>query len=155
VPNTIIWKWHREITRALPDYRVAVIGSVRYLGRDGTYKSRLDERAERLATWSEFQLGLYDVALCTYSVFANTRITEEALRQFIEETPSLLRTIGLKTAKLDEDINKLDDLYEKRAKTAATIEKLRNEQIGAQPLLIEEEGDSDDDQDDEEVDDYG
>ena len=27
VPNSIIWKWHRDVARVLPDYRVAVIGS--------------------------------------------------------------------------------------------------------------------------------
>lgn len=114
VPNTIIWKWHREIQRALPDYRVVVIGSTRYLGKDGTYQSKLDEKSERLAKWTQFKLGLFDVALCTYSVFANTGITEESLRLFIEETPSLLREVGLKTAKLTNEIEKIDGLYEKR-----------------------------------------
>lgn len=156
VPNTIIWKWHREITRALPDYRIGVIGSVRYLGRGGVYKSRLDERAERLAKWSEFQLGLYDVVLCTYSVFANTRITEESLRQFLEETPSLLRAIGLKTANLEKELEKLDKIYNRRDELAAHIKRLRDELEGTAPppegLVGQDDGDDNDDEDDDERD---
>lgn len=145
VPNTIVWKWHRELTRALPDYRIVVIGSVRYLGRGGVYRSRLDEAAERLAKWSEFQLGLYDVALCTYSVFANTRITEEALRQFVEETPSVLRTIGLKTARLEEDLEKLDSLYKRRKEVANKLQELKKELAGEQVAEVEPDAESDDD----------
>ncbi|MCB9746737.1 MAG: DEAD/DEAH box helicase family protein [Alphaproteobacteria bacterium] len=29
VPNSIVWKWHRDVKRVLPDYRVVVIGSNR------------------------------------------------------------------------------------------------------------------------------
>lgn len=151
VPNTIIWKWQREITRALPDYRVCVIGSVRYLGRDGTYRSRLDEKAERLTKWSEFQLGLYDAALCTYSVFANTTLSEEALRQYVEETPSVMRAIGLKTARLDSEIEKLDSLYDKREQLASKIAQLKAEQEGAPMTLLDDEAEDDDGDDDGEA----
>jgi hypothetical protein len=148
VPNTIVWKWHREILRALPDYRVVVIGSVRYLGRNGIYQSRLDERAERLAKWTEFKLGLYDCALCTFSVFAATGITEDSLRLMVEETPSLLRQVGIKGAKLASDIEKLDELYEKRSELASKLTALRAELEGAVPGTP-----SDDDGEDEDLED--
>ncbi len=127
VPNSIIWKWHREITRALPDYSVAVIGSVRYLGRGGVYRSRLDESAERLAKWASFQAGLYDVALVTYSVFAYTTISEESLKLFVEETPSQLRALGLKSARLEEDLENLEKLYKKRKELASDIAQMERE----------------------------
>lgn len=148
VPNTIVWKWHREILRALPDYRVVVIGSVRYLGRSGIYQSRLDERAERLAKWTEFKLGLYDCALCTFSVFASTGITEDSLRLMVEETPSLLRQVGLKGAKLTSDIEKLDELYEKRSELANKLTALRAELEGAPPSGLPDDDDEDEESDD-------
>lgn len=131
VPNSIIWKWHREITRALPDYRVVVLGSVRYLGRDGVYRSRLDEPAERVQKWNEFRLGLYDVALCTYSVFGRTGISEEMLRRFVEETPPLLRQIGMKAADLQTELEKLNELYKKRAELQKKVDGLQSELAGS------------------------
>jgi N12 class adenine-specific DNA methylase len=127
VPNSIIWKWHREITRALPDYSVAVIGSVRYLGRGGVYRSRLDESAERLTKWASFQAGLYDVALVTYSVFSYTSISKESLKLFVEETPAQLRALGLKSAKLEEELEDLEKLYKKRKQLLVDIAEMERD----------------------------
>ncbi|HPH27374.1 MAG TPA: SNF2-related protein, partial [Pseudomonadota bacterium] len=154
VPNSIIWKWHREISRALPDYRIAVIGSVRYLGRNGIYRSRLDDPTERQRKWTEFQLGLYDVAICTYSVFGTTRLSEEAIRQFVEETPALLRSLGLKAAKLQEDVDNLDKLYRKRRELATRVEKLAAEVAlagGSAQSFSESDDVLDDEEDDQNV----
>lgn len=145
VPNSIVWKWYREVMRALPDYRVVVIGSTRYLGRENIYRSRLDEPAERLKKWNEFKLGLYDVALCTYSVFARTGVSEEALRQFVEETPPLLREIGLKAAELQTEIDQLSEIYEKRQKTQQRLDSLLAELDGAvADITSDDENESDD-----------
>ena len=95
VPNTIIWKWHKEIRAALPDYRVLVVGSERYIGRSGVYTSRIDTPQERALKWRQFQAGEFDVALVTYSVFARNRVRAESVRTWIMQTPALLRQIGL------------------------------------------------------------
>ncbi|HRI50416.1 MAG TPA: SNF2-related protein [Pseudomonadota bacterium] len=95
VPNTIIWKWAKEIRTALPDYRVVIIGSERYLGRSGVYTSRIDTPQERAMKWRQFQAGEFDLALVTYSVFARNRVRAESVRQWILQTPALLRQIGL------------------------------------------------------------
>jgi hypothetical protein len=154
VPNSIVWKWYREVTRALPDYRVVVIGSVRYLGRDGVFRSRLDEPAERVAKWNEFRLGLYDVALCTYSVYARTGITEESLRRFVEETPPLLRQIGLKASDLQNELDNLADLYTKRSELQKKVDKLEAELAGgatSDPLGGASDGDDGTDTEDGEA----
>ncbi len=95
VPNTIIWKWHKEIRAALPDYRVLVVGSERYIGKSGVYTSRIDSPQERALKWRQFQAGEFDVALVTYSTFARNRVRAESVRNWVVETPALLRQIGL------------------------------------------------------------
>jgi hypothetical protein len=95
VPNTIIWKWHKEIRAALPDYRVLVVGSERYIGKSGVYTSRIDTPQERALKWRQFQAGEFDVALVTYSTFARNRVRAESVRSWVIETPALLRQIGL------------------------------------------------------------
>jgi hypothetical protein len=43
VPNSIVWKWHADFARVLPDYRVAVIGSRQKLvARGEVFRSRSD-----------------------------------------------------------------------------------------------------------------
>lgn len=124
VPNTIVWKWRREILRALPDYRVVVIGAEEYIGRGGLPRSRLDERGERLQKWSEFKLGLYDVAIVSFSTFARVTVSEESLRQFLEETPPVMREVGLKSDNLADELNALSERYQERNKLGLTIARL-------------------------------
>lgn len=152
VPNSIIWKWHREIMRALPDYRVAVIGSVRYLGRDGIYRSRLDDPVERQRKWTGLQLGEFDVALCTYSVFGTTRISEADIREYVQQTPALLRTLGLRAAKVEQEVNRLEVIEEKRADLLKKVNALRAELAGEETEGVGPSRDDDDEGDvDEEV----
>lgn len=128
VPNTIVWKWMREILRALPDYRVVVIGAEEYLGKGGIPRSRLDERSERLQKWSEFKLGLYDVAIVSFSTFSRVTVTEESLRQFLEETPPVMRDVGLKSDDLSEELSNLQKLYTDREQLRQKIARLQEKQ---------------------------
>ena len=131
VPNTIIWKWHKEIRAALPDYRVIVIGSERYIGRSGVYTSRIDTPQERAMKWRQFQAGEFDLALVTYSVFARNRVRAESVRDWIVQTPALLRQIGLDARNMLSGVKETDDSDgaskpKKRKKiqiSAAAIEK--------------------------------
>ena len=105
VPNTIIWKWHKEFRAALPDYRILVVGSNRYIGRGGLYVSKIDTPEERALKWRQFQAGEYDVALVTYSVFARTQIRATTLREWVYETPVLLRKLSLDSRELAQKID--------------------------------------------------
>ena len=129
-PNTIIWKWHKELRAALPDYRILVIGSERYIGRSGVYTSRIDTPPERAMKWRQFQAGEFDVALVTYSVFARNRVRAESVREWILQTPALLRQIGLDARSLLAGVKvKSGDIAEqpkkkRRPVSAAAVEKL-------------------------------
>ena len=126
VPNTIIWKWHKEFRAALPDYRVLVVGSNRYIGRGGLYVSKIDTPEERALKWRQFQAGEYDVALVTYSVFARTQIRAATLREWVYETPVLLRKLSLDSRELAQKIDAGSDGI-KKAKPRVSdraIEKL-------------------------------
>src|SRR6185436_15699218 len=64
VPNSIIWKWYEDFATALPDYRVAVIGSKKKTisrgDRKGLATSDTDTPQERAEKWTRFQAGEYD-----------------------------------------------------------------------------------------------
>lgn len=141
VPNSIIWKWHREVVRALPDYRIVVIGAVRYQSKDGIFRSRVDEPDERARKWAEFRQGLYDVAICSYSMLPRTSVRAESLRQFIEETPTLLREMGLKTANLATELERLSKLYEEREALARRVAAL---ELEMQAMAEDDDTDFDD-----------
>lgn len=124
VPNTIIWKWHKEFRAALPDYRILVVGSNRYIGRGGTYVSKIDTPEERALKWRQFQAGEYDVALVTYSVFARTQLRAETLREWVYETPVLLRKLSLDSRELAQKIDAGTDGIKKPRVSDRAIEKL-------------------------------
>jgi len=67
VPNSIVWKWYRDLERCLPDYKVLVVGSKRKVVASGRRKGRLasetDTPRERAEKWSAFQAGQADVVL--------------------------------------------------------------------------------------------
>lgn len=104
VPNTIIWKWHKEFRSALPDFRVLVVGSTRYLGRSGVFVSKLDTPEERSLKWRQFQSGEWDVALVTFSVFARLSVTAESFGEWAWETPFLTRKMSMEARTLSKEI---------------------------------------------------
>ena len=87
-------------------------------------------------------------------MFGTTRLSEEAIRQFVEETPALLRSLGLKAAKLQEDVDNLDKLYRKRRELATRVEKLAAEVAlagGSAQSFSESDDVLDDEEDDQNV----
>jgi hypothetical protein len=121
VPNTIIWKWHKEIRAALPDYRVLVVGSERYIGRSGVYTSRIDTPQERAMKWRQFQAGEFDLALVTYSVFARNRVRAESVREWILQTPALLRQIGIDARNMLAGVKEKSDSDGSKKKRKASV----------------------------------
>ncbi len=95
VPNSIVWKWEKDIRRALPDYRVVVIGAERYVGRNGILRSRTDTQQERALKYRQFQAGEFDCALVTYSMFARTGLRKETLGRFVAATAAVQRELGM------------------------------------------------------------
>ena len=106
VPNTLIWKWYRDILRCLPDYRVLVVGSSRRLNRSGVWVSNPDTELEREQKWRRFQSGQYDVAIVPYSFFPTIGLRLEAWKHFAQSTPILARKVQLKAREFTEIIDR-------------------------------------------------
>lgn len=114
VPNTIIWKWFRDFARCLPDFRVLVVGSNRKqveveIERNGRrevvrrWVARNDTPAERAQKWTDFQAGLYDVVLVTYSAFSRQQIDEEFVGKYVASTVAIRRAITLALEEEDKE----------------------------------------------------
>ncbi|MFH1467822.1 MAG: SNF2-related protein [Pseudomonadota bacterium] len=100
VPNSIVWKWEADLKRVLPDYRVGVIGSRKKLvtrgARKGLVTSETDSPQERARKWTRFQAGEFDVVLLTYTALARTRMNEDAVKAYADETEAIRREVKLR-----------------------------------------------------------
>ena len=100
VPNSIVWKWHADFARVLPDYRVAVIGSKQKTisrgDRKGLATSDTDTPQERAEKWTRFQAGEYDAVLLTYTALGRTRMNEKAVRTYAEQCEAIEREVALR-----------------------------------------------------------
>lgn len=106
VPNTLIWKWYRDILRCLPDYRIVVVGSSRRLDRNGVWVSNPDTEQEREQKWRRFQSGQYDVAIVPYSFFPTIGMRLDAWKRFAQSTPILARKVQLKAREFGEIVER-------------------------------------------------
>ena len=118
VPQSLVWKWKRDFTRCLPDFRVVVIGSELHKLKSGKRVkaaneqlnaneitaeehtelltvSRTDSSEARGDKWVAFQSGLYDVAIVSNDVFPRTRVREESLERYAERTEAIMRDVEL------------------------------------------------------------
>lgn len=73
VPLSLAWQWYASIMRALPDYRVCVIGS-RQSGRESS--------SERRDKWRAFERGLYDVAIVTMPTLERLSLRPETVKLY-------------------------------------------------------------------------
>ena len=100
VPNSIVWKWYDDFATALPDYRVAVIGSKKKTisrgDRKGLATSETDTPQERAEKWTRFQAGEYDAVLLSYTALGRTRMNEKAVRAYAEKTEAIQREVALR-----------------------------------------------------------
>lgn len=135
VPNTLTFQWKASFEKALPDYRVLVIGANAVVGRDGKVRSQLDTPKERGEKWSAFQAGLYDVCVLSFSALARTKISLPVVEAFAASSAPLKRVMSEEKAKADEAARKangrLDDLTERQravlTEGAAGLMRLRLE----------------------------
>ncbi|MFT5684303.1 MAG: superfamily II DNA/RNA helicase [Myxococcota bacterium] len=120
VPNSIAWKWFRDIKKCLPDYRVAVIGSNRVMGTRGKAKgrwvSKIDTPDERGQKWSQFQAGEFDVVLLTYSALSRTKIDPDFIEDYATQTIAIRRSIAMAT---DKDSKTISERREAEIKARA------------------------------------
>ncbi|MCK6504838.1 SNF2-related protein [Myxococcota bacterium] len=123
VPNSIVWKWHRDFAKVLPDYRVLVIGSERSIAQRGARKGRVvaapDSPDARARKWSQFQAGEADAVLLTYSALARTQMSPDVVNRYVEGTISLRRSIVMALEQQDA----VDEAEGKKKKGAPSERK--------------------------------
>lgn len=144
VPNTICWKWYRDVLKCLPDYRVVVIGAnrrkvlretnrplsdeaVAKLPRSAwRWRSLSDSPDERAEKWTAFQAGLYDVALVTYSAFSRQQIDRAFVERYVAKNVAIRRAITLSLDQIEgEDGEKKTARKRTERSEADTMERVR------------------------------
>ncbi len=152
VPPSLVWKWKRDFTRCLPDYRVAVIGSMRReltrgkrveaaaarLARGEITKAQYrelitvaeaDKPGDRAAKWSAFQAGLYDAVILSYEALKLTSVDLDSVLRYAEGTPAIRRLISLQER---NDANR-----GRRKKTKASERKKAIAEVGVKGFVLE------------------
>ncbi len=114
VPSSLVWKWHDDILCTLPDYRVLVIGSKRKQisrgARKGIVTSETDTPEERAAKWVSFQSGEVDVVILSFDALGRTRMSQEAVVEYINSVEAVRRSISLRRRNLqDQKPDKLSE----------------------------------------------
>ncbi len=135
VPGSLAWKWFEDFQKALPDYKVTVIGSQRYESTRGThvkearrrlgageitleqYKniittSKTDSPTEQAAKWLRFAAGAYDAVIVTREAFPRTRLDENELVAYCDAQSAIQRSIKLTQERLSK--RKRSDLTERQ-----------------------------------------
>ncbi len=116
VPNSIVWKWHRDFKKVLPDYRVLVIGSS--INSRGTAVT--DASDVRARKWAEFAAGRWDVVLLTESMIGSTRVLPSTLEDYTRGVSAIRRFIQLQRAENEKKKEQAAKRAEKKAEKKAT-----------------------------------
>jgi len=119
VPTSIVWKWHKDIKRLYPDYRIGVVGSksrkltakseqarqaavLLKMGRidqDGYERaittSEPDTPEDRAAVWTALQAGQLDVVILSYDALQRTRMNEAAVIAYAEHSEAIQRAVEM------------------------------------------------------------
>ncbi|MFS8065297.1 MAG: SNF2-related protein [Byssovorax sp.] len=142
VPQPIAFQWVANLAKALPDFRVVVIGinkkTIAHGLRKGVETSETDSPEERSRKWARFQGGEFDVAILTYDALPRTQMDKESTLHFIEGVTAIEREVELRRRnaakqrkgtlkKYEEDKEKLERKLEK----AVAQEELRQRYPGA------------------------
>lgn len=99
VPKTVVSNWMSEIKKALPDFRVGVIGAkwkLRTTGpKAGMVESTTDTREERQRKYAAFQAGLYDVLLISMPRLGSTDITVDEAMELVGNNQAVMSMFAL------------------------------------------------------------
>jgi predicted RNA methylase len=100
VPQPIALQWVDNIGKALPDFRVVVIGlNKKTLSRGlrkGLETTETDTPEERSRKWARFQGGEFDVAIVTYESLPRSKMDQDSMLRFIEGVSAIEREVELK-----------------------------------------------------------
>jgi superfamily II DNA or RNA helicase/predicted RNA methylase len=128
VPQPIAFQWVDNIGKALPDFRVVVIGinkkTIAHGLRRGLETSETDSPEERSRKWARFQGGEFDVAILTYDSLPRTQMDQASTLHFLEGVTAIEREVELKkrnAAKAKKGL--LKKYQEERAKLDRKLEK--------------------------------
>lgn len=131
VPTSIVWKWHKDIRRLYPDYRIGVVGSKqKVLQRGNRFKeasallargaidrdaydrmittSENDTPQERAATWTALQGGQLDVVILSYDALQRTRMNMDVVMEYVNHTAAIQRSVEMQLRN-QEGKNKLTE----------------------------------------------
>ncbi|MEP7122512.1 MAG: SNF2-related protein [Byssovorax sp.] len=130
VPQPIAFQWVDNIGKALPDFRVVVIGiNKKTLStglRRGLETSETDSPEERSRKWARFQGGEFDVAILTYDSLPRTQMDQESTLQFLQGVTAIEREVELKRRNaVKQKKGSLKKYDEEKAKLEKRLEKAR------------------------------
>jgi superfamily II DNA or RNA helicase len=95
-PQKIAFQWMANIKKALPDFRVVVIGINKTKKKTGEDSSDTDSPEERSRKWARFMGGEFDVAVVTYDSLPRTLMDEESTLKFVEGVTAIEREVALR-----------------------------------------------------------
>jgi hypothetical protein len=131
VPQPIALQWVDNIAKALPDFRVVVIGvSKKTISRGlrkGLETSETDSPEERSRKWARFQGGEFDVAIVTYDSLPRSKMDQASMLRFIEGVTAIEREVEIKRRNAKLQQKQAEESYrEKKDKLEHQLERAKN-----------------------------
>ncbi|MCA9715956.1 MAG: N-6 DNA methylase [Myxococcales bacterium] len=131
-PVSLLWKWRNDFERALPDYRVAVIGSelhqrvrgdvvdeAQKLLADGKiteelYKSRItvsraDPKDRQADKWMAFISGAYDAVILSVEAMSAIKVDETSVTEYAENLAAVQRSIAITARNARAELDKKEE----------------------------------------------
>ena len=150
-PVSLLWKWRNDFEKALPDFRVAVIGSKLYQRKSGraydaakklldagaiteeqfTYRitaSTTDTKKEQARKWVQFISGAYDAVILSVQAMISIKVRSESVVEYAEGLAAVQRSVAV-TSRIARKT--ADAVEAKRAAHAETV--ALHEEVGIAP----------------------
>ncbi len=150
-PVSLLWKWRNDFENALPDFRVAVIGSelhqrsrgkivdeAKKLLAEGVinedqYRSRItvsqpDSKQRQRDKWMAFISGAYDAVILSVEAMGALKVDEKSVIEYAENLAAVQRSIAItaRNARIQEEKNQdAKDKGEKVSKRNELSERRR------------------------------
>lgn len=150
-PVSLLWKWRNDFENALPDFRVAVIGSELHQRSKGKivddakkllaegvineeqYRSRItvsqpDSKQRQRDKWMAFISGAYDAVILSVEAMSALKVDEKSVIDYAENLAAVQRSIAItaRNARIQEEKNQdAKDKGEKVSKRNELSERRR------------------------------
>ena len=140
-PVSLLWKWRNDFERALPDFRVAVIGSELHQREKGDifdeatrlfeegaitkeqYKARItvsrpDSKRKQADKWLAFIAGAYDAVILSVQAMSSIKVDENSVIEYAESLAAVQRSIAItaRNARKEDEKNEADKEQGKKVK---------------------------------------